>query len=526
MNSIPDLALRPRWLARAERLKPELRHSMVAPVGPVRMLADPAAFQGWRAAASDAAATQAEYVLSPGQAVILDFGQHLVGRLLLHAKTQHGVADSPLRLRFLFGEVPAEIAEEDVALVVNQSLSWNWRQEENVTLDSLPAELRLPRRYAFRYVRIEVVDRAPNARGARLSQIRCETESAVPVQLPPSPAGLPPDLRKIDEVSIRTLRDCMQTVFEDGPKRDRRLWLGDLRLQALANAGTYDLLPLVERCLCLFAGLARDDGTVMACLYEKPEPVAGADFILDYAMLFAPTLMDYLEAGGDLELAREFWPLTLRQLHRPLRCVDEHGLFQVDETCWNFIDWKEGLDKQVPLHGALLYCLARTVALAERLGYRADVANLQSWRDRLTSAARAAFLNPADGLLRSGQTRQLSWASQAWGTLGGILTATEAANAFRRLPELPEAVRPAGPYLYHYVLEAMFSSGLDAEAVALLRYYWGGMVRAGADTFWEIYDPAQPRLSPYRNHLINSYCHAWSCTPAYFFRRYAKAFTG
>lgn len=29
--------------------------------------------------------------------------------------------------------------------------------------------------------------------------------------------------------------DCMQSVFEDGPKRDRRLWLGDLRLQALAS---------------------------------------------------------------------------------------------------------------------------------------------------------------------------------------------------------------------------------------------------------------------------------------------------
>ena len=27
----------------------------------------------------------------------------------------------------------------------------------------------------------------------------------------------------------------MQDVFEDGPKRDRRLWLGDLRLEALAN---------------------------------------------------------------------------------------------------------------------------------------------------------------------------------------------------------------------------------------------------------------------------------------------------
>lgn len=31
-------------------------------------------------------------------------------------------------------------------------------------------------------------------------------------------------LRRIDEVALRTLRNCMQTVYEDGPRRDMRLW--------------------------------------------------------------------------------------------------------------------------------------------------------------------------------------------------------------------------------------------------------------------------------------------------------------
>ena len=34
------------------------------------------------------------------------------------------------------------------------------------------------------------------------------------------------------------------------------------------------------------------------------------------------------------------------------------------------------------------------------------------------------------------------------------------------------------------------------------------MVAKGADTFWEVYVPGNDRLSPYDNHLINSYCHA------------------
>jgi hypothetical protein len=29
-----------------------------------------------------------------------------------------------------------------------------------------------------------------------------------------------------------------------------------------------------------------------------------------------------------------------------------------------------------------------------------------------------------------------------------------------------------------------------------------------------VYDPSNPQLSAYGNVLTNSYCHAWSCTPA------------
>jgi len=44
------------------------------------------------------------------------------------------------------------------------------------------------------------------------------------------------------------------------------------------------------------------------------------------------------------------------------------------------------------------------------------------------------------------------------------------------------------------------------------------MVKAGADTFWEVYDPSNADLSPYGSTLVNSYCYAWSCTPAYLLR--------
>ena len=82
----------------------------------------------------------------------------------------------------------------------------------------------------------------------------------------------------------------------------------------------------------------------------------------------------------------------------------------------------------------------------------------------------------------------------------------------------PTAIRPVTPYLYHHVVDAMLVCGMKKESLDLLQSYWGGMVNAGADTFWEVYDPANSLLSPYGTVHINSYCHAWSCTPSYFLR--------
>ena len=58
------------------------------------------------------------------------------------------------------------------------------------------------------------------------------------------------------------------------------------------------------------------------------------------------------------------------------------------------------------------------------------------------------------------------------------------------------------------------------EAVAEIKAYWGAMVAYGADTFWELYNPYNREESPYGSSMVNSYCHAWSCTPTYFLRKF------
>ena len=183
-----------------------------------------------------------------------------------------------------------------------------------------------------------------------------------------------------------------------------------------------------------------------------------------------------------------------------------------------FIDRSNPLDRTAAMHGVFVYSLQQALALARKCGDEPRAAAYSRRLEQMAAAGREAFYDPPRAVCVSGPTRQISWATQAWMVLSGILTKDEGARAFRALREVPDAVHPGAPYLYHYVAEAMLQCGLKQDALELIASYWGGMVKAGADTVWEVYDPANAMLSPYDNVLVNSYCHAWSCTPAYLLR--------
>lgn len=531
--------LRQKWLGIAESLKPKLNTCQVAPIRVVEAQRDERAFQGWKAMGLPNGSSEVTAITAKrwgrGESFILDFGNYQVGYLAFNLSAT-GPVDAPARLSLTFAETIAEAAEPfDPYRGV---LGRGWLQDEVFNIETLPRRVLIERRCAFRYVKVVVVDTSPSFL-LRFSDFSCETVSsadwrqACPLtSLLPQGELLSEDFLRMDEVSLRTLACCMQTVFEDGPKRDRRLWLGDLRLQALVNYESFKNYSLVKRCLYLLAALAhREDGALPACILEHPTPQPGADHILDYAALFANILLEYAEASGDWETAKDLWPIARHQADILRRYVDDRWLFIDPGSWWIFIDWKDGLQKQTAMHGVSICGFQATASLAQHLGYTAEEQQLSAWADKMRIAARRHLLCPQKKLFFStpdaGATdaSQISWASQAWMILAKVVEGDCAMDVMRTLLNCPDAIRPAGPYLWHYVIEAMLSAGMKAEAVSLMRDYWGGMLARGADTFWEVYDPDQPYLSPYKNHIMNSYCHAWSCTPAWFIRRNLSLFS-
>ena len=480
------------FLKIADSLKPRLYSRVVRPQGGDYSLGTP---------------------LARGDTVTFDFGTHLVGYVALCFGFQGFHPDAPAWLQLRFAEREYEL-QEDIDSYKG-TISKSWIQTEQLHVDVIPSRMELPRRYAFRYLQLKVLDTSARFR-LTIDDIVCTAvTSADDAGLLPYEAE--PRLKALDAAACLTLRECMQDVFEDGPKRDRRLWMGDLRMQALANYETYRNYDLVKRCLYLFAGDTLEGGLVGGCLFTAPEVRVDYSIMFDYPLFFIPTLLDYYKASGDSDTLRELAPTAFRQLELLEKCFDSDDLaMDTDILGWCFVDWADGLNKQASAQGIYLYCLKAATEMAEILE---EEVLAETFRDRYARRKAAAELlwDEDSGFYISGSGRQVSWASQVWMTLGGAEHADAALLA--RLKGT-DAVRMVTPYMYHNYVDALLTAGAREEAFRCLTEYWGGMLDQGADTFWELYDPENPDVSPYGGTIINSYCHAWSCAPAYFLRKY------
>ncbi len=452
-------------------------------------------------------------VLTTGDTLTIDLGNHYVGYFSFNMGYPAMYIDAPVTLVIRFCETAREL-EDDFASY-HGSLCASWLQEEVINID-FPGEYKMPRRYAARYIKI-------TARFASqplsLSDFRFTAETSADVKALKPYVTADEEMAAIDRVSVNTLKNCMQRVYEDGPKRDRRLWIGDLRLEALANYYTFGDASLVKRCLYLFAATDRDNGYLPGYVYENPVYVSGYWTLRDYSLMYVATLCDYYAHMGDEATFRDLYEDAKSVMEVAHRDRNEQGL-AVGPDGQIFVDWRPGLEKKTAYAGIYLYTLGLWCEALEALGY--EEAGL--YRQRLTDGRRAAYdaLYDAEkqAFLAEWDGFQYSVHSTAWMILGGVIEGGEAKAALTKVLGDENSVKPCTPYMHHYAVDAMMKAGMTAEAEQYVRDIWGGMVKLGADTFFEIYKPGDPEFSPYNDRMMNSMCHAWSCTAAYFIRKY------
>ena len=154
-------------------------------------------------------------------------------------------------------------------------------------------------------------------------------------------------------------------------------------------------------------------------------------------------------------------------------------------------------------------------------GYEAMLAEA----DELSGKMRSRLWDADRKLMRTdGQSGEesFSWATQAWMIMAGVPTAEQALQIWQSARQDKLIRQGRTPFIWGTIAEAGCKLGQIDDVLDLVRYYWGGMVQRGADTFWEVYRPEEALFTSYSDPMMNSACHAWSCLAGYLLRKYVK----
>lgn len=229
--------------------------------------------------------------------------------------------------------------------------------------------------------------------------------------------------------AARTLEVCSTDTFEDCPGRERRSWLGDGLVQALATYALDGDWSLTRRHLRLAAASVRGDGFLPMVL--GGDHALAATTIVEWSMDFARSLARHLERAGqaDVELIASVAPIVTLLLEAVERFRGPAGLL-LDVPGWVFVDWAP--TERGPVTGYLdaRYCAALRdhAAVLEWLGDDRTARTLRR-RAECTAEAFEVLWNVERGVyvdaIRSDGTpsRRVSQHTNAAAVVGGIAPA-------------------------------------------------------------------------------------------------------
>ncbi|MBQ6066890.1 MAG: hypothetical protein IJK89_08705 [Clostridia bacterium] len=320
-----------------------------------------------------------------------------------------------------------------------------------------------------------------------------------------------PGLDKIWDLCARTFHLNSREFFLDGIKRDRWVWSGDAYQSYMIARYLYNDPSVTER-------------TIFALL-GKPPYKLHVNTINDYSAYVIVSVWEHYEATGRLDFIRTVWP-NVKALYAFIASrLDENGYVVRRNGDWIFVDWGV-LDKDGPhcFEQILLWQTHRAMAkLAALLGEpdaytdRAEALRARVLAD-FWDAEKGAFIDS----FTSGRrfvTRQTNVFAVLYDFVEGGQKQSVIDNALLN-PDLPAITTP---YFKLYELLALCRIGKIETAQDYIASYWGGMLKEGATSVWEAYDPAQSGAAHYAMYgspYGKSLCHAWGSGPILLLCRY------
>ena len=330
-----------------------------------------------------------------------------------------------------------------------------------------------------------------------------------------------PVLDNVWNIGVRTLETTMRSVYIDSPTKDQAQSLPDSMIQSLAGYCVYGEFEQAGRALEAFALSQLETGEINAI---SPSGVFQA--LPDYSLCWPVWLHRHYQYSGDTALIMRMMP-TLKKLmfyYNEIATEPDGPLGDLRDYMGvhPFIDYGEIERGGISTALNAFYCRALLSAsmLASQMGME-DFAEL--YRNRANSIAHKVWVlnwNDSEGLFADSskhgrQSSKCSWQSSLLAIYGGIAKPHHYERIWGRLftYDAPLEKLSGGefnnPYFKYFILETAFALGKSPWALSLIHYYWGEMAKAGAKTWWEMFDPQLPD----QQNRICSKCQGYGVSP-------------
>ena len=452
--------------------------------------------------------------------LLYDFGQETFG--YLKVKGLKGT------IRIYYGESREEALDKehcetlDVYTVCCDSVATNGKTEGQPSFATCGSK-------AFRYVYIEKDD------GASYDEVLMDYEyAAFDEGCSGSFRCNDEQLNKIWDVAAYTMDLTTREFFMDGIKRDRWTWSGDAIQSYLMNYYLRFDTECVKRTIRQLRG--------------KDPVTAHINTIMDYTFYWFKSILDYYQYTGDKAFVREMWPRMETMMDYVLSRTNSEGMAEGQPDDWIFVDWVD-----FPMHkrGTLcfeqiLFCKAlETMAICadvlftaccdsvatddvERTVYALSHKKYRILAENLRNKIKQTFWSYDQKLyyhaIEDGQmNRQVTKFPNMFAILYGLSYKEEQKEIMQSVMLNPAIPPITTPYMRFYELETLCMMGYHREVLKEMRDYWGGMIREGATSFWEKYNPGETgaqHLAMYGRPYGKSLCHAWGASPVYLIGKY------
>jgi hypothetical protein len=425
--------------------------------------------------------------------LFVDFGKETFGYIKLNGLKGKG------RVSLYFGESPEEAMD-----TARCELS------DKIDVDQNGGDFIFNGSRAFRYVTVYYDD------NISINDVSVLYEYS-PVKQRGSFKCSDEEVNKIWDVSAYTLHLNTREFFIDGIKRDRWVWSGDAYQSYLMNYYLFFDSPTVTHTLLALRG--------------KDPVTSHINTIMDYTFYWFLGINDFYQYTGDKTFIEQNYPRMQSMMDYCLSRRDKDGFMQGLTGDWVFIDWADGLSKQGEVSfEQILFCRSlETMAQCAKIAhddpgaakYAAIAANLRTkifsyyWNEQKHALVHSRI----DGKPTDNVTRYANMFSIFF----NYLDDAKKQDVKKYVLLNNDVPKITTPYMRFYELESLCAIGEQNYVLKQMKDYWGGMLKLGATSFWEEYNPTDTGANIYAMYgrpYGKSLCHAWGASPIYLLGKY------